>query len=206
MEQNYMNAQLFLDVYNRKEISPELLVRIVKEYQRSESLSQKSNFIYLISEIMRYAYTNTQDSVEKCWEYLENLLTQISVLNKVKHFTPDDKKIFKALVELYRYSPHLTNDQSILIANMDDYYRTAKQMETYLKNNDDVMIYFSYSLISNLLRLMMDYDLAGHIDEIQTLTSIIKKNENQIDRVLQLDTLVEQEDENAILEIKKENE
>lgn len=61
MEQNYMNAQLFLDVYNRKEISPELLVRIVKEYQRSESLSQKSNFIYLISEIMRYAYTNTQD-------------------------------------------------------------------------------------------------------------------------------------------------
>ena len=57
MEQNYMNAQLFLDVYNRKEISPELLVRIVKEYQRSESLSQKSNFIYLISEIMRYAYT-----------------------------------------------------------------------------------------------------------------------------------------------------
>lgn len=68
------------------------------------------------------------------------------------------------------------------------------------------MIYFSYSLISNLLRLMMDYDLAGHIDEIQTLTSIIKKNENQIDRVLQLDALVEQEDENAILEIKKENE
>ena len=53
---------------------------------------------------------------------------------------------------------------------------------------------------------MMDYDLAGHIDEIQTLTSIIKKNENQIDRVLQLDALVEQEDENAILEIKKENE
>ena len=103
MEQNYMNAQLFLDVYNRKEISPELLVRIVKEYQRSESLSQKSNFIYLISEIMRYAYTNTQYSVEKYWEYLENLLTQISVLNKIKHFTPDDKKSFKDVVEIYRY-------------------------------------------------------------------------------------------------------
>ena len=51
MEQNYMNAQLLLDVYNRKEISPELLVSIIKEQQRSQSLSQKSNFIYLISEI-----------------------------------------------------------------------------------------------------------------------------------------------------------